>query len=287
MNTMTAPSLATLIRQTAGRFAEVGMETPELEARLLAQHVWGCNHAGLILRMEEAPEPDAAARFAGLARRRLAREPLAYITGERAFWGLDFHVTPDVLIPRPETEFLLEQALAGSGNVTEALDLGTGSGVIAVILARELGCRVTAVDCSAAALAVARANAKRHGAAERIRFLHGDFFDVLPEEARFDLVVGNPPYVAEGEAVELAPEVLDHEPRLALFAGADGLDCVAAISRRAGDRLRPGGRIFLEIGAGQAEAASALFRRAGQYDEVRVTPDWSGRPRVLSARRVA
>lgn len=280
-------SIAALIKGTAAAFGKAGIESPELEARLLLQHVLGLDHAGLILAWRQQPDRALQERFAELAGRRLDREPLAYVTGEREFWSLPFAVSRNVLIPRPETEWLLEQALnrVRGGGIQHALDLGCGSGVIAVVLALELGCRVTAVDCSQAALQQTAVNAGRHGVADRLGLLCGDFFTALPAGVRYDLLVSNPPYIAAAEIQELEPEVRRYEPHLALDGGRDGLDAIACISRQAGEVLLPGSWVFLEIGANQAEAAQHLFETAPHhYEELRVLLDLAGRPRVLTAR---
>jgi release factor glutamine methyltransferase len=280
-------SIADLLRGAAESFSQAGIDSPELEARLLLQFVLGLDRAALILRWQQHPPISAQEHFASLVTRRLGREPLAYITGEREFWSLPFAVSSAVLIPRPETEFLLEQVLyqVQAKDVRHALDLGSGSGVIAVVLARELGCRVTAVDASAAALQVAAGNARRHGVAERINWLCGDFFSTLPPAARFDLLVSNPPYVAVPAMKQLAPEVRLYEPHLALCGGMNGLDCIAHISRRAGDFLYPGSWVFVEIGADQKEAVHQLFTSSPhRYEDVQVKEDLAGRPRVLTAR---
>lgn len=284
---MAERSIAGLIQETAAAFGRAGIEAPELEARLLAQFVLGVDHATLILRGRESLDAEQASRFSRLVARRLAREPLAYITGEREFWSLPFAVAPGVLIPRPETEMLLEYSLRqvrGQG-VRQALDLGCGSGVIAVVLALELGCAVTAVDRSPEALRQAAANAERHGVAGCITWCCGDFFTALPPGARFDLLLSNPPYVAAREMDALAPEVRGYEPHPALCGGAEGLDCLALISRRAAEVLLPGAWLFLEIGAGQGEAARRLFAESPhRYEQLQVLPDLAGRPRVLAAR---
>ena len=283
-------SIAALVKQTAAAFSQAGIDSPELEARLLLQHVLGLDHVGLILDWQQQPDRAMQERFAALVKRRLGREPLAYIVGEREFWSLPFAVSPDVLIPRPETEWLLEQALAHvrGAQIGHALDLGCGSGVIAVVLALELECKVTAVDCSQGALQQATLNARRHGVADRLNLLCGDFFAVLPANVRYDLLLSNPPYVAAPEMEQLEPEVREYEPHLALYGGKNGLDAIARISRQAGDVLLPGSWLFLEIGANQAEAAQHLFITAPhRYEEVGVLPDLAGRPRVLRARLVA
>lgn len=287
---MAVSSIAALISTTAEAFSRAGIESPDLDARLLLQHVLGLDRAGIILRWNEPVDAATQERLAELAGRRLNREPLAYITAEREFWSLPFALSPDVLIPRPETEFLLEQVLlrVREQNVRHALDLGCGSGVIAVVLALELGCAVSAVDCSTAALKLATANARRHGVEARINWLCGDFFKALPSGQRYDLLVSNPPYVAAHEIEHLQPEVRLYEPHLALCGGVDGLDAIATISRLAGEVLHPNSMVFLEIGSDQADAVRHLFTTAPhQYDEVQVLPDLAGRPRVLSARFVA
>ncbi len=286
---MAERSIAALMRETAAAFERAGIDAPELEARLLLQFVLAVDHSALILHWQRDLDQNQVERFSRLVARRLAREPLAYITGEREFWSLSFAVSPDVLIPRPETEMLLEYALqqVRAEGVCHALDLGCGSGVIAVVLARELDCAVTAVDRSRAALRQAAANAERHGVAGRITWRCGDFFAALPVGERFDLLLSNPPYVATREMARLAPEVRCHEPHLALCGGEEGLDCIAVISRRAGEALHPGAWIFLEIGAAQAEAACRLFADSRhRYEDLRVLPDLAGRPRVLAARFV-
>lgn len=280
-------SVAAVVKETAVAFSEAGIESPDLEARLLLQYVLGLNHAALILHWQQGLDSTVRARFATLAKRRLDREPLAYITGEREFWSLPFAVSSDVLIPRPETEWLLEQALrqARGAGIKHALDLGCGSGVIAVVLALELGCRVTAVDCSQTALQQTAFNAARHGVRDRLDLLCGDFFTALPANVRYDLLVSNPPYIAAAAIEELEPEVRRYEPHLALDGGKDGLDAIALISREAGKVLLPGSWLFLEIGSDQAEAAQHLFKTSTEhYDQVQVLPDLAGRPRVLTAR---
>jgi release factor glutamine methyltransferase len=223
---------------------------------------------------------DAAAEqaFAALAERRRQGAPIAYILGVREFYGLEFGVTPAVLIPRPETELLVELALERIPEAAAArvLDLGTGSGAIAVALAHERRqARVTAVDVDYAALTVARANAKRHGAS--VRFFCGDWFGALPGES-FDLIASNPPYVAAADP-HLAMGDVRFEPQRALVGGADGLDCIRAIVARAGAHLRPGGWLLFEHGYDQAEACRALLLAQG-YKEVQSWPDLAGIARV-------
>lgn len=225
-----------------------------------------------------------------LITRRARREPLAYITGEREFYGLTFKVTPAVLIPRPETEHLVEAVLepntgsSGSpllGQGGNLLDVGTGSGCIVVALAKALpGAQVWATDLSEEALAVARENASRHGVT--IRFLQGDLLAPLPPELRFDAIVSNPPYIARSETPSLEPEVKDFEPSLALFdTQDDGLGFYRRLAQEAVPRLAPGGRLLVEVGMGQAEAVAALWHQAA-LENIEIIPDYAGIGRVVT-----
>lgn len=207
---------------------------------------------------------------------------MAQITGERSFWGRSFRVTADTLDPRPETETLIEAALA-DGPAAQILDLGTGTGCLLVTLLAEWpSARGVGVDISASALAVAAANAGRHGVADRAAFIEGDWFTGI--EGRFDVVVANPPYVAEAERSALAPEVRDHEPPHALTPiddpGGDGLGAYRRIAPDLAERLSQGGRAYLEIGATQGAAATAIFADAG-FDDLAILTDLDGRDRVL------
>jgi release factor glutamine methyltransferase len=208
---------------------------------------------------------------------RLARQPVAQITGRRLFWGLSFRVTPDTLDPRPETETLVAEALERP--FLKVLDLGTGTGCILLSCLKGMPmARGVGVDASPAALAVAEANARDLGLAERARFLQSDWFSAV--SGVFDLIVSNPPYIAEAEMASLAPEVRDWEPHLALTPGGDGLDSYRVIARGAGARLMPGGRILLEIGPTQGRAVADMLTAAG-LEGVRVLPDMDGRDRVV------
>ncbi|MDR2239861.1 MAG: peptide chain release factor N(5)-glutamine methyltransferase [Zoogloeaceae bacterium] len=252
----------------AGLLAESRAALSLREARLLLGHALGLALAALEARPERTVEPQAAAHFRALAARRAAGEPIAYLTGRREFYGLDFHVTPDVLIPREETELLVdiareaarEDPSAQSMQPLRILDLGAGSGCLAVAVAKALPqARVTAVDASAAALAVARENAIRHDA--DIRWLSGDWFAPLAGEC-FDLILSNPPYVAADDP-HLAQGDVRFEPRAALIAGADGLADLRRIIAAAPPHLAPGGWLWLEHGYDQAPAVAALLTEAG------------------------
>ena len=237
--------------------------------------------------IDDRVSPAAAARFFRLVARRRSRVPLAYLTGEREFWSLSFRVFPGVLIPRPDTELLVEAAVRRSAGKSETIvDLGTGSGCVAIALSRELpAARIFAVDPSRRALRAARFNAGRL-AASSVTWFEGRFFKPLPRRIRaghVDMIVSNPPYIADREWKRLAPEVRDHEPKRALAAGPDGLDFIRRLVSEARTVLRRGGWLVFEIGAGQAEAASALF--GDEWDVPSLEHDLSGVPRVIAARR--
>ena len=251
---------------------------PLLEARMLLARVLEKPRAWLIAHADESAGAALARTFAGMAERRRRGEPIAYLLGEREFYGREFQVSPVVLIPRPETELLVELALTRipADAAARVLDLGTGSGAVAVTLAKERPqARLTAVDVDYAALSVARANAKRHGVS--VRFLCGDWFGALPG-AVFDLVVSNPPYVAAADP-HLAAGDVRFEPRRALVAGDDGLDCIRAIVAKAQSHLKPGAWLLFEHGYDQAEACRALLDAHG-YAQVQSWPDLAGIPRV-------
>jgi release factor glutamine methyltransferase len=254
-----------------------------LEARLLLGHALERPRAYLLAHGNETVAARPFEHFRTLLRRRLAAEPVAYILGQREFFGLDLEVTPDVLIPRPDTELLVESALAclPAQAPCEVLDLGTGSGALAIALAKQRPqARLTAIDRSLAALAVARRNACRLGAAH-IRFVASDWFDALAPGQRFDLIVGNPPYVAEDDPHLCS---LGHEPRSALVSGRDGLDAIRRIVRDAPRHLRPGGALLLEHGYDQGKACRELFRQSG-FGDVETERDLAGLERVTKGVR--
>jgi release factor glutamine methyltransferase len=250
----------------------------------LLLHLVGKNRAWLMARLDEDFAGCTAIRFASLLDRRLQGEPIQYIVGEAEFFGLPFKVTPDVLIPRPETEHLVEKAIE-LGRLRAApriVDVCTGSGAIAVALARSLpASEITGTDLSDAALRIARENAKRNDVDGRIRFLQGDLFAPVAGD-RFDIAVANPPYVPTIERESMAVEVRDYEPEIALFAGADGLDIYRRLISAAPNVLVPGGFIALEIGYGQAPVVERLLAAAG-FRQIEFIPDLQDIPRVASA----
>ena len=233
----------------------------------------------LTLHDRDALGAEAASRFESFITRREAREPVSRIIGERLFWGRSFKVTQDVLDPRPETEILIEQALAEP--FSKVLDLGTVSGCILItLLAERTEARGVGTDISERAVLIAGGNAVRHGVADRIVLPLSEWYDDIG--GRFDLIVSNPPYIAADEMSDLAPEVRDHDPAEALTDGADGLSAYRAIAAGAFDHLTPGGRLIVEIGPTQAAEVTALFRAAG-LETIAVHPDLDGRDRAVSA----
>jgi len=276
-----------LLRWTTEHFASKGIETPRLDAELLLAFALGCDRLRLYVEFEKPVTHEERGAFRALVRRRAEeRVPVAYLTGVREFWSLPLAVTPDVLIPRPDTETLVDAVLArlpGREAELAVLDLGTGSGAIALALARELPrAQLTASDLSTAALAVARKNAEALGLAERVRFVCGDGFAPVAGE-RFDVIVSNPPYVAEAAAAGLAPE-LRHEPALALFAPGDGTALLRRIAKEARPRLLPGGLLALELAPAQAGDVTQCLAAAG-LGEIVEHRDLAGRVRALSAIR--
>jgi release factor glutamine methyltransferase len=261
-------------------------DTETLLLHALKTNVPDANLAWLIAHEDEPLAADAAGPFCDLIERRLAGEPIQYITGEAEFYGLPFHVNRDVLIPRPETEHLVEtvMALAAEFVRPKIVDVGTGSGAIAVALAHALPFAViTATDISADALAVAKANAARNGVADRVRFFKGDLLEAVAGE-HFDIVISNPPYVPESDHATLDVEVRDYEPAQALFAGEDGLQIYRRLIPAAFGALVPGGFLALEIGYGQRAGIEALLVREG-FAGIEFIPDLQGIARVAVARR--
>jgi len=261
------------------RLEAAGVEGAGRDARALLAHALGVGEDRLTLHLRDTMTPAQQAGFDAALASRAARQPVAQIIGRRLFWGLQFRVTPDTLDPRPETETLVAEAL--SRPFRTVLDLGTGTGCILLACLESMPlARGVGVDVSPAALVVAEGNARDLGLADRAGFLLSDWFSAV--EGSFDLIVSNPPYIAAAEMPDLAPEVRDWEPHLALTPGGDGLDAYRAIAQGGGTWLVPGGRLLVEIGPTQAVAVSALFAAAGLLD-IRILPDMDGRDRVVSA----
>ena len=281
---------------------QAGIPEPELEISLLLSHLLNIDRTTLLLAKDQVLDDDQLEKFKKILSRRLHREPLAYITEEKEFWSLPFMVSRDVLIPRPETELLIERTLKAvkslfrnpEEHTINILDLGTGSGIIAVVLAVELPtATVTAIDLSYNALKVAKHNAKRHKVAERIQFINCDWFGGISAKMKYDMVVANPPYIARdileksfGKTNEsLQPEVLGYEPHLALNGGERGMQSISRIAENLGKILKSGGWFFMEIGADQAEDVVAVFKDFSSYENIAIHNDYAGLPRVFQAQK--
>ncbi len=274
-------TIARLVSEGAVRLQEVGVDTPRLDAELLLADTLGVGRAYLVAHPEEVVSEAAVQEWERRLERRRRREPLAYILGRAEFYGLELAVTPDVLVPRPETEVLVEAILHAQPAMIA--DIGTGSGCIAVGVAVNLpGAQVWATDISESALRIARENAERHGVAHRIRFLQGDLFEPLAG-LRFDVVASNPPYVAESERLSLQPEVRDWEPAHALFTAGDPLQFHRRLTAEAHFHLQESGWLMLEVGMGQAESVARLLDEAG-YQQVSILNDLAGIGRVVKGR---
>lgn len=278
-----------VLEWTTGHLQKHGSETPRLDAEVLLAHSRGCPRIKLYTEYDEPLSDAVRAKMKELVKRRAAREPVAYLVGSREFFSLAFEVTPDVLIPRPDTEVLVVEtlALAKTPQPVDVLELCTGSGCIAVSIAVNAPqSRVTATDISPAALTIAARNATRHKVNERISFLEADLWHAVPADARFDVIVSNPPYVTRQELADLEDDVRKYEPHLALDGGVDGLDQLRTIVARAPDWLRPGGWLLLEMDPAQIPKVDAIASATGCYADVGYAKDLSNRPRVWKGRRV-
>ncbi len=280
-------TLKEALRLTAQKFRDAGIGEPEADARVLVGRALNLDRAKLIAQDTRALQADEVEAIIKLAARRLRHEPVARIVGEREFWSLPLTVTPDVLVPRPETETVVELALdllerdGRRGEKLRILDIATGSGALLLALLRELPQATgTGTDISTAALAIARANATRTGLAARCQFVACDIAAGLT--GRYDLIVANPPYIRSGDIAGLAPEVRDYDPRIALDGGRDGLDAYRAIAVEARRLLAPNGWLVVELGAGQEPLVRELFIQGGLVVNA-VRADLAGIPRALAA----
>lgn len=277
-----------LVQGARDRFVQAGISAnlASVDAEVLARQVLGWDRARFLADRNEHASSAFLLNYEHVVARRTRREPISYITGTREFWGLDFEVTPDVLIPRPETELIIEEALARIDESARPLivDVGTGSGCLAVALAHEVPfARVMATDVSAGALRVARRNAARHGVADRITFVETSFLQGIDEAA--DFIVSNPPYVPLISAPGLTPEVRDYEPGVALFGGEDGLDGLRRVLGESAIRLVPGGWLIMEFGYGQDDHVSALVAEYPELQLVAIRHDLQDIPRTAVIRR--
>jgi release factor glutamine methyltransferase len=286
-------TLLELIREASAYLAKKGVSSPRLDTELLMACVLGCSRVELYLRFDQPLTKQELDRFRELLRRRARREPLAYILGAKEFWSLSLRVSPSVLIPRPETETLVEVALEELKKAVRkeslpisALELGTGSGAIAIALARELGASVSwwATDISREALEVARWNARQLGVQGWIKFLQGDMWEALePDQRRFRLVISNPPYIPTALIQQLEPEIRCYEPALALDGGHDGLALIRRIIEQAPCRLVPGGMLVMEVGEAQSELLDEILGKDSRWGKWGWRQDLGGRLRALWA----
>lgn len=277
-----------LLAWTAEDFGKRGLDSPRLDAEILLAQALGVTRMALYLDLDRPLGDEELARYRGLVSRRRAREPVAYILGRREFYGRDFICGAGTLVPRPETETLVERALdALPADATgPALDLCTGTGAVGLTLAAERSAlRVELTDVSPLALESARRNTTALGLEGRVQVHQGDLFQALPVPRRFPLITANPPYVPAAEVDRLMPEVARHEPRLALAAGPDGLDVVRRLLAGARAHLEPGGRLLVEIGHGQDEAVEAIARETPGLVGFRAHLDLGGVPRVVEVAR--
>ena len=279
-----------LVQGARNRFMNAGISAnlATLDAEVLARQVLGWDRARFLTDRNETATSVFLLQYEPLVARRERREPVSYILGLREFWGLPFEVGPDVLIPRQETEFIVEETLAlvGKDSHPVIVDVGTGSGCIAIALAREIpGARIIASDVSKHALEVARRNAARHNVADRMTFVETSFLDGIEEGV--DIIVSNPPYVPSVSRRGLTPEVRDYEPSVALFGGEDGLDGLRSVLAGAMAKLTPGGHLVMEFGCGQDDGVTDLVRGADGLDVVKIRHDLQDIPRTVVCRRAS
>jgi len=291
MTDSSCETVGSLVRDIRARLAAAGIESGQQEAVWLIEFVLGCSGVAQVIDRDRPLSRSEVARVQTLVARRAAREPLQYILGTQEFCGIEVAVTPAVLIPRPETELLVEEVLRRISPAQQAtlVDVCTGSGCIAVAVARlRFRTRVIAIDISHASLEVARQNALRHAVDDRTTWLEGDMLLPLEEmklDGCIDVMVANPPYIAEADWIDLQPEVRDFEPRHALVAGSRGTECHERILQEARRYLSPGGALIVEIGAGQGEAVCQLVETIGGYGPVRLLRDAADIERVLIVER--
>lgn len=283
-------TIGRLLTWTADFLRQHGSESPQLDAQLLLAHARKCRRIELFTSYGEVASEPLRSEFRELIRQRSEGTPVAYLTGSREFYSLEFHVTRDVLIPRPETEFvmlalldLIKAHFAQAPSVT-IVDVGTGSGILAICAARHVpGAQVWATEISDAARAVARLNCQRHGVADRVQLLSGDLLAPMPPDVQIDFVISNPPYVSEPEYIALPRDVREHEPRVALVAGPTGVEVIERLVPEAASRLRPGGWLVLEISPMIESAVHQIIARDGRFQETKTLPDLAGLPRVVQA----
>ncbi len=280
-----------LLNWTTDFLRDKQADSPRLDAEVLLAYARGCQRIELYTAFEEKAGNGLREAYRELIRRRAAGTPVAYLVGHREFFSMSFQVTSDVLIPRPETELLVVRVIdlakeQGTDTAIQIADVGTGSGILAICSAKHVpNSSVTAIDISPAALAVARANAERHGVADRIEFLHSDLFAERPATAAYDLIVSNPPYVATSEMAGLDTGVRDHEPHLALDGGEQGIEIIKRLIPQAANRLKPGGWLLIEVGPGNAALVEQLVAGEEKLSGCDTIADLASHPRVVQAQK--
>jgi release factor glutamine methyltransferase len=294
MSQSNAWTVGRLLTWTTDYLKQHGATSPRLDAEVLLAAARGCERIQLYTSFDDDVDEDVRASFRDFVRRRAAGEPVAYLVGHREFFSLSFDVTPDVLIPRPETEHLVVEALdlirayPSTHRTLSVADVGTGSGAIAVSIAKHTAdCHITAVDICEKALAVARGNAQRHEVLDRMEFLASDLLSGLPAEPQFELIVSNPPYVSQSEMETLADDVKRFEPRLALLGGENGTELIARLIPQAAERLRDGGWLLIEFSPMIEDATHRLLANDGRFREIQTIKDLAGLPRVVRSQRIA
>ncbi len=291
--TTTEPwTIIRLLNWTADYLSEHGAESPRLDAEILLAEARGCNRIELYTAFDEVADDSVRDSFRELVRRRAEGMPVAYLVGYREFYSMPFRVTPDVLIPRPETEQLVISLLdlvkshRPPGDGIRIADIGTGSGILAICAAKHVaGSEVVAVDVSPAALNVARSNAEHHQVDQQITFVESDLMDAIADVAPLDFVVSNPPYVSEAEFAELPKDVQGQEPRLALVGGRNGTEIIERLVPQVARSLKPGGWLIMEISPMIAQAVRSLFSPAAGYSSCEIERDHAGNLRTLIAQR--
>jgi release factor glutamine methyltransferase len=287
----TAPwTVGRLLQWTADYLKSHGSDSPRLDAEVLLAKSLKCQRIQLYTAFDDQPSEEVRAAFRELVRRRAEGAPVAYLVGHREFYSLDFRVTPDVLIPRPETELLvialLDLAKSRANAELTIADVGAGSGIIAVCAAKHLPrCHVTAIDTSQAALVVAKSNAELHGVTGRIEFVHSDLFTGVAPENKFDFIISNPPYIASGDLNSLPVDVKNYEPHAALIAGPRGTEVIEALIAQSVDRLQSGGYLIMEISPMIHDRVSALLASDDRFEPAVTIKDLARLPRVMQARK--
>jgi len=285
-------TIAEAIQKAAGILSAHNVPNERMDAELLLRHALGKDRAWILVHLQDRIDDQVQRSFERNIERRKLREPLQYITGTQEFWGVPLTVTPDVLIPRPETEFVVEAALKAVSGISAPfiVDLCTGSGCIAISLAKELPkARIFATDRSERALHIALENARQNGVADRIRFLEGDLFEMLEEmdlRGRIDCIVTNPPYVRSGDLSTLQPEVRDYEPAMALIAGPEGTEIAERIIHQAPEYLKPGSSLIMEMGIGQAAALRKILEDTHKFGSIGIMKDLAGIERVFVVKKI-